>query len=78
MSPHCERSKYPAHFKQYRAPEINLPFGGRLSKVIYTYYDIEDEIARSDPRKNAVCKTCDKALSVIIGSNSLSSYTRAP
>ena len=53
---------YPTHYKAWRAPEINLPFGGQMSKVIRKYFDITNVLAEDDPQKNAVCKTCGKAI----------------
>lgn len=67
---------YPAHYKAWRAPEINLPFGGQMSKVIRKYFDITNVLAEDDPQKNAVCKTCGKAIMIIVGSSPYSSYTR--
>ena len=76
MNTQDRNMKYPQHFRQYRAPEINLPCGGKITKVILVYFTIEDEYEKSDPRKKGYCKTCGKVINIIVGSNAQSSYTR--
>ena len=76
MNTQGNNTKYPKHFQEYRAPEINIPFGARLTKVILRYFTIQDENEKSDPRKRALCKTCDKVICIIVGSSAHSSYTR--
>ena len=59
---------YRKHFREYRAPEINLPYGARLIRGIHTHFTIQDENEKSDLRKRACCKTCDKVSNIIVGS----------
>ena len=63
--------KYPKHFQEYRAPEINLPYGGKITRVLLTYFTIDDENDKSDPRKRGSCKTCGKVIHIIVGSRIL-------
>ena len=58
MNTQGSNMKYPKHFQEYRAPEINLPYGGKITRVILTYFTIEDENDKSDPTKGGSCKTC--------------------
>ena len=76
MNSQSDKQNYPEHFRKFRAPEINLPYGDKLTRVILTYFTIQNENEKSDPRKRACCKTCDKVINVIVGSSANSSYTR--
>ena len=57
MNTQAVNMSYPSHYKKFRAPEINLPFGGKMSKVILDYFDIMNVVSDYDPRKEAFCKT---------------------
>ena len=76
MNSQSDKQKYPEHFRKFRAPEINLPYGGKLTRVILAYFTIEDKSDKTDPRKRAQCKTCGKVIDIILGSSAHSSYTR--
>ena len=76
MNTQGSKMKYPQHFSEYRAPEINLPYGGKITRVILAYFNIEDENEKSDPRKRGFCKTCGKVIHIIVGSSAQSSFTR--
>ena len=66
------KMSYPAHIKS-RAPEINLPYPRSTKTIIYEYFIITGE--EGTPRKVAICKTCQKEIRMMHGSNVYSSYT---
>ena len=60
------KMSYPAHIKS-RAPEINLPYPRSTKTIIYEYFIITGE--EGTPRKVAICKTCQKEIRMMHGSN---------
>ena len=76
MNTQAVNMSYPSHYKKFRAPEINLPFGGKMSKVILDYFDIMNVVSDYDPRKVAFCKTCRKTIQIVAGTSPYSSFTR--
>ena len=71
MDHQTEKIVYAAHFTEFRAPEINLPF--QKPTLIFSYYNIDGN--EYDPRKTASCKICEKRFYIIHGSSVNSSYT---
>ena len=62
--------RYPTHLKK-KTPIINLPFY-TTDKSLFTFFSVEET---RDPKKTAICHSCEKRIEVIIGSSVFSSYT---